>query len=243
MKVLFLNKKSLVGLKAIAMLFVLPLSAFAVPANAQNSEGRDWDNSKLLYGVHASLTANDVDIYYTTNTSINKYSPNALGFRMAVIGEYQPRRYFSLRTMPGVSLFNARWEPDNDAASVATLNSYKIESVLAEVPVDIKIYPFRISKRDPFRTKNWQPYIAAGLAYYFDFASLRKDRGDDNIRQLNTHDLRYIGSLGVNWYTPYCKIGFEIKTSYGLIQHSISDYNSLFFHSATMFSLGINIEA
>ena len=243
MKVLFLNKKSLVRLKAIAMLFVLPLSAFAVPANAQNSKGRDWDNSKLLYGVHASFIANDVDIYYTTSTSLNDNSFYAPGFRIAVIGEYQLSNCFSLRTMPGVSIFNIRWEPDNDAASIATSNSYKVESVLAEVPVDIKIHPFRISKLEPFRTSNWQPYIAAGLAYYFDFASLRKDRGDDNIRQLNTHDLRYIGSMGVDWYTPYCKIGFEIKTSYGLILHSISDYNSPFFHSATVFSLGINIEA
>lgn len=243
MKVLFLNKKSLVSLKAIAMLFVLPLSAFAVPANAQNSKGRDWDNSKLLYGVHASFITNDVDIYYTTSTSLNDNSFYAPGFRIAVIGEYQLSNCFSLRTMPGVSIFNTRWEPDNDAASIATSNSYKVESVLAEVPVDIKIYPFRISKQEPFRTSNWQPYIAAGLAYCFDFASLRKDRSDDNIRQLNPQDLCYMGSLGVDWYTPYCKIGFEIKTSYGLILHSISDYNSPFFHSATVFSLGINIEA
>ncbi len=243
MKVLFLNKKSLVSLKAIAMLFVLPLSAFAVPANAQNSKGRDWNNSMLLYGVHASFIANDVDIYYTTSTSLNDNSFYAPGFRIAVIGEYQLSNCFSLRTMPGVSIFNTRWEPDNDAASIATSNSYKVESVLAEVPVDIKIYPFRISKQNPFRTSNWQPYIAAGFAYCFDFASLRKDRSDDNIRQLNPQDLCYIGSMGVDWYTPYCKIGFEIKTSHELILHSISDYNSPFFHSATVFSLGINIEA
>lgn len=243
MKVLFLNKKSLVSLKAIAMLFVLPLSAFAVPANAQNSKGIDWDNSKLLYGVHASFIANDVDIYYTTSTSLNDNSFYAPGFRIAVIGEYQLSNHLSLRTMPGVSIFNTRWEPDNDAASIATSNSYKVESVLAEVPVDIKIYPFRISKQNPLRTSNWQPYIAAGFAYCFDFASLRKDRSDDNIRQLNPQDLRYTGSLGVDWYTNYLKIGFELKASYGLLQHSIGNNNSLYFHSAPTFSIGFNIEA
>ena len=235
MKVLFSNKKSLVRLRGIAMLFVLPLSAFAVPANAQNSKGRDWDNSKLLYGVHASFIANDVDIYYTTSTSLNDNSFYAPGFRIAVIGEYQLSNYFSLRTMPGVSLLNTRWEPGEDVTAFTTASNYKVESVLGEVPIDIKILPCRIG--------NWHPYLAVGLNYSFDFASLRKDSGNDYLKRLDAQDLRYTGSLGVDWYTNYLKIGFELKASYGLLQHSIGNNNSLYFHSAPTFSIGFNIEA
>lgn len=235
MKVLFSNKKSLVRLRGIAMLFVLQLSALAVSANAQNSEGRDWDNSKLLYGVHASFIANDVDIYYTTSTSLNDNSFYAPGFRIAVIGEYQLSNYFSLRTMPGVSLLNTRWEPGEDVTAFTTASNYKVESVLGEVPIDIKILPCRIG--------NWHPYLAVGLNYSFDFASLRKDSGNDYLKRLDAQDLRYTGSLGVDWYTNYLKIGFELKASYGLLQHSIGNNNSLYFHSAPTFSIGFNIEA
>lgn len=236
MKVLFSNKKSLVRLRGIAMLFVLQLSALAVSANAQNNMGRDWSNSKLLYGVHASYTLNDIDIYYTTSSlEKNLHSTYASGFRMAVIGEYLLGDYFSLRTMPGVSLLNTRWEPGEDVTAFTTTSNYKVESVLGEVPIDIKILPCRIG--------NWHPYLAVGLNYSFDFASLRKDSGNDYLKRLDAQDLRYTGSLGVDWYTNYLKIGFELKASYGLLQHSIGNNNSLYFHSAPTFSIGFNIEA
>ena len=236
MKVSFSNKKSLVRLSGIAMLFAFQVSALAVPAKAQNNAGRDWSNSKLLYGVHASYTLNDVNIYYTTSSLVKcTHTTYASGYRMAVIGEYLHGDHFSLRTMPGVSLLNTRWEPAEEATSYAMATNYKIESVLGEVPIDIKILPVRIG--------NWRPYLAVGLNYSYDFASLRKDSGDDYIKRLDAHDLRYTGSLGLDLYTNYLKIGLELKASYGILHHSISDNNSLFFLSAPTFSIGFNIEA
>ena len=214
--------------KSIAMLSLLALLAGA--AYAQKQDKGTYENRKFLYGIHLGLTENKFDLYSTNGGliasqngpfSVDDRSYHARGFRLALIGEARLGRCFSLRVMPGVSLFRA----------------LKLESVRGEVPVDVKFHPYRWGKVEP--------YLTSGLGYGYDFASSRED-SHNYIKPLNAHDLRYTCGLGVDWYTRYVKLGLELKAGFGLLPPNTSGINSnslSYFLNATSLCLGINIEA
>ena len=214
--------------KSIVMLSLLSLLAGV--AHAQNQDNGAFSNHKFLYGIHLGFTNNEFDLYSTNGGLIasqdgtlhtdgsNRYE---YGFRFAVIGEARLGRCFSLRVMPGVSLFSA----------------LKLESVRGELPVDVKFHPYRWGKVEP--------YLTSGLGYGYDFASLRGD-SHNYIKPLNAHDLRYTCGLGVDWYTRLVRVGLELKADFGLLPPNTSaiNPNSLSnFHCGPSFTLGINIEA
>ena len=214
--------------KSIVMLSLL--SILAGVAHAQNQDNGAFSNHKFLYGIHLGFTNNEFDLYSTNGGLIasqdgtlhtdgsNHYE---YGFRFAVIGEARLGRCFSLRVMPGVSLFRA----------------LKLESVRGELPVDVKFHPYRWGKVEP--------YLTSGLGYGYDFASLRED-SHNYIKPLNAHDLRYTCGLGVDWYTRLVRVGLELKAGFGLLPPNTSAItpNSLSnFHCGPSFTLGINIEA
>ena len=206
------------------------LSLFAGAAHAQIQNNGTWDNHKLHYGIHLGLTDNQFELYPDHGgliasqdglSSMDDRSYHARGFRLAVIGEARLGRCFSLRVMPGVSLFRA----------------LKLESVRGELPVDVKFHPYRWGKVES--------YITSGLGYGYDFASLRDD-SHNKIKPLNAHDLRYTCGLGLDWYTRLVRVGFELKAGFGLLPPNTSDINPNClsnFHCGPSFTLGINIEA
>jgi hypothetical protein len=148
---------------------------------------------------------------------------HAAGFRLAVIGEARLGRCFSLRVMPGISYFSACRS--------------RLESVRAELPLDVKFHPVRMGKLEP--------YLASGLSYGYDFATLRDD-ATIIINPLNAHDLRYTCGLGVDWYTRLVRVGVELKAGFDLLPPN-TDGSGLsrhaYFHAGPTFSIGINIEA
>lgn len=220
-------------LKSIVMVSMLLAGA----AHAQNQDSGAFSNHKFLYGIHLGLTDNKYELYSaygrildSQNSSFvrddnppsqDDLSSHARGFRLAVIGEAQLGRCFSLRLMPGLSLFRA----------------LKLESVRCELPVDVKFHPFRKG--------NLEPYIASGLCYGYDFASLRDD-SHNNIKPLNAHDLRYTCGLGLDWYTKILKFGIEMKAGFNLLPpntSAVSTRSLSYFYNGATFCLGINIEA
>ena len=213
--------------KSIAMLSLLTLLAGA--AHAQKQDNGTLSDHKFLYGIQLGLTENKFDLYSTHGglianqndpSSVDDRSYHARGFRFAVIGEAWLGRFFSLRVMPGVSLFRA----------------LKLESVRGELPIDVKFHPVRKG--------NIEPYIASGLSYGYDFASLRND-GNTVIKPLNAHDLRYTCGLGLDWYTRIVRVGLELKAGFGLLPPNTSGINpnSLsYFPNGANFCLGLIIE-
>lgn len=207
--------------RGIAMLFVFQLSLLVGTAQSQERDGGAYENHKFLYGIHLGYTENKVDIYSTQGGTLHPSDEHSFytgGFRMAVIGEAQLGRCFSLRAMPGVSLFSG----------------LKLESIRGELPVDVKFHPVRMG--------NLRPYLTSGIGYDFDFASQRDD-GHSYIKPLNVHDLRYTCGMGVDWYTRLVRLGFELKASFGLLPLGTGSSNFSYFHSSPTFCLGINIEA
>lgn len=228
MKVLFQGKKSFQKSLGIALLCIV-LSA---PAYSQSQEQGGPDNHKFLYGIHLGYTENMFDFYSTNGGLIASQGgtlhtdgshSHAAGFRLAVIGEARLGRCFSLRVMPGISYFSACMS--------------RLESVRAELPLDVKFHPVRMGKLEP--------YLASGLSYGYDFATLRDD-ATTIINPLNAHDLRYTCGLGVDWYTRLVRVGVELKAGFDLLPPN-TDGSDLsrhaYFHAGPTFSIGINIEA
>ncbi len=226
MKVLFQGKKSFQKSLGIALLCIV-LSA---PAYSQSQEQGGPDKHKFLYGIHLGFTDNQFDLY-STNGGLIASQDGTLhtdgshyherGFRLAVIGEARLGRCFSLRVMPGVSLFRA----------------LKLESVRGELPVDVKFHPYRWGKVEP--------YLTSGLGYGYDLASTRED-SHNYIKPLNAHDLRYTCGLGVDWYTRLVRVGFELKAGFNLLPPNTNGVNNnslSYFHCGPSFTLGLNIEA
>jgi len=237
--------------KAAMLLCIFLLSFLSVPTHAQNQGQGDSDNHKLLYGLHLGFTENRVDLYHTQGGEVHaleegNHSFYAPGFRIAVLTDIQLVHYLSLRVMPGVSLFGRNWEPgditvlstDRHPCQPLPSVSYKVESVLGELPVDIKFHPFRMGK--------WQPYLCSGLSYSYDFTALRKDSGNGSIQRLNAHDLRYTCGMGLDYDTRFIKVGVELKAGFGLLPlgtDGIGYTNAFYFHSGPTVSLGLNFEA
>ena len=233
MKAFLRGKKRVVWPKGILALYILQSSLFVAPVHSQEHAG----GRTMRYGLHLGFSENMVNLYGGTQggevQALDNQSFYVPGFRIAVTGDLQMGRYFSLRVMPGVMLFGRSWEPED---VVLPAIDYKVESVLGELPIDVKFHPFRKG--------SWQPYFCIGLSYGFDFASLRKDVADGSIQRLNAHDLRYTCGLGLDCDTRYLRVGVDLKASFGLIPPSGSGHtNPVYFHGGPTFSLGFNIEA
>ena len=238
--------------RSIVLLCILQLSFLSLPAHSQKQDHGESDNRKTFYGLSLGLTRNNIDLYHTQNGVAHaleegKHPFYAPGFRIAVIGGIRLGNYFSLRVMPGVSIFGKNWKPDNIAGSTSPSTNYKVESVLGELPVDIKFHPFRIVNPKPqFILSYLVPYLTSGLGYSFDFASQRTNNDAESIQRLNAHDLRYTCGLGLDCHMRYLTVGFEFKASFGLLSPNTSgtDHtNAFYFHSSPTLSIGINIEA
>lgn len=223
MKVLFREMRSLVRPMVVALLGI----ALSVSAHAQ-------DNPQVSYGLHLGFTENKVDLYSTqsgeTQAMESFLTP---GFRIAVIGEAPLSSSFSLRMMPGMSVFSSKWEPNNFDATALPSTGYKVESILGELPVDVKFH-VRIGKVEP--------YVAFGLNYRFDFSSMRKD-DDGSLQPLNVQDLHYTTAWGVDWYTRYLKVGFEIRINKRILSPGSGGSDLFYFRNGSSFSLGVNFEA
>lgn len=133
------------------MLGIFLLSFYAVPAFAQEEEGV----KKVHYGLQLGMSENSIDLYHVQNGVAHELSEGnssfyATGFRLAVLADIELSRYFSLRVIPGVSLINNSWEPDGIGVATVSSVDYKVKSVCGELPVDIKIHPFRAGNVRPF---------------------------------------------------------------------------------------------
>lgn len=227
--------------KSIVMLSLMSLLAGA--AHAQNQVSATVGKHKVLYGLQVGVTINTVDLYNTSGGVAHaleegNHTIHVPGFRFAVIGEIPLNRNFSLRAMPGVSLFKSNWEPGNVSVPTSPSTDYKVESVCGELPVDVKFIAIRWG--------HLEPYLISGLSYRFDFASLRNDSDAGSIQSLNAHDISFSFGCGLDWYTRYLKLGVEFKASLGLLPPHTSggDHtNPFYFHNSNSFYIGLNIEA
>lgn len=228
--------------RAALLLCIFHFSFLSIPVHAQEQDGVNPDNRKVLYGIHWGFTENQLDIYHSDAEGFARpleqgnHSFFAPGTRINVMYDVRLGNHFRLRVMPGVSLVGRNWEAGDISITTSPSVEYKVKSVCGELPVDVKFYPFRRG--------NQELYLTSGLSYSFDFNSLRRDNDEGTIQRLNSHDLRYICGMGYEFDTRYVRLGIELKATFGLPSPNIisdTHTDTFYFHSGPTFGFGFNI--
>ena len=207
---------------------MLLLLLATLPCLGQNTAANlgNFDNRTLHWGIQVGLTSSKFDLHYSEDDSLRQniqgtqsaYSP---GFHINVIGDLRLGDYFNLRLLPGVTLVSRDIQYMWSKAYTETHWKYDekrtVESVYGEIPLELK---FRAK-----RYANFRPYLLAGGSWGFDFASLRKNKNndDESIIRLNAMDLRYSMGVGLDFFMKYVKFAIEFKMAFGLIDLQVAD--------------------
>jgi len=219
--------------KYILILLLLP----ALGGWAQDRPGHlnTFDTRKFHYGIQVGYTQSKFDLQYSEQDTIRQtilgttsyYSP---GFHINVIGDMRLSDYFNLRLLPGITLISRDmsyvWSEDYTSTHWKYDTRRTVESVYGEIPVELK---FRAK-----RYGNFRPYLTAGGVWGFDFASLRKNKNnnDESIIRLNPVDLRYTAGVGFDFFLRYVKFAIEFKSAFGLVDLRVED-NDYYTQSVT----------
>ena len=215
------------------ILLLLP----AIVSWAQDRPGHlnTFDSQTLHYGIQVGYTQSKFDLQFSEQDTLRQtilgttsyYSP---GFHINVIGDLRLNDYFNLRLLPGITLISRDmsyvWSEDYTSTHWKYDTRRTVESVYGEIPLELK---FRAK-----RYGNFRPYLTAGGVWGFDFASLRKNKNnnDESIIRLNPIDLRYTSGVGFDVFLRYVKFAIEFKMAFGVIDLRVED-NDYYTQSAT----------
>ncbi|MBO4600015.1 MAG: PorT family protein [Bacteroidales bacterium] len=194
-----------------------------------------FDERKLHYGIQVGYTQSKFDLHYSEDAEVREdilgttsyYSP---GFHINVIGDLRLGDHFNFRLLPGITLISRdmafRWSDEYISTHWKYDTRRTVESVYGELPVEFK---FRAKRYADFR-----PYLTAGGSWGFDFASLRKNKNnnDESIIRLNVADLRYTMGVGFDFFLHYVKFAIEMKMAFGLTDLKVED-DDLYTRSTT----------
>lgn len=204
------------------VLWLLPV----VSAQTRAARLGSFDNRKLHYGIQVGYTQSKFDLNFSENDTLRQtimgvtsyYSP---GFHINVIGDLRLSDNLNLRLLPGITLISRDMAFSWSEAYTSTHWKYDtrrtVESVYGEIPLELK---FRAKRYTDFR-----PYLTAGASWGFDFASLRKNKNnnDESIIRLNAIDLRYTAGVGFDFFLRYVKFAIEFKMAFGLLDLKVMD--------------------
>ncbi|PIE48504.1 MAG: PorT protein [Flavobacteriales bacterium] len=166
----------------------------------------NFDKDFLHWGYYIGLNYNDFKVSYKAPDEF----PDAyvetqprLGFNIGLIGELRLHNNFSLRLEPGLmsnkkKLYFRHMETPRD--SVRSANSaYLHVPLLVQFNAD--------------RMRNIRPFVAAGIAYDYNFAS-NYNNPDDNSSgefRMQRHNLMYELAVGMDFYFFYFKFSPSIR--------------------------------
>ena len=222
--------------KGLISLFLLLLCTLC-SAKGQNRASNlgSFDKRLLHYGIQVGYTQSKFDLVYSEDETLRQniqgttsyYSP---GFHINVIGDLRMSDYFNLRLLPGVTLISRElafaWSEAYRQTHWKYDRSRTVESVYGELPLEIKFRAMRYS--------NFRPYLTSGASAGFDFASLRKNKNnnDESIIRLDPVDLRYTMGFGFDFFLRYVKFAIELKMAFGLVNLRVED-DDLYTQSTT----------
>ena len=220
--------------KTILLLLCLTSTHALTAQNAPVHLGK-FDERKVHFGIQVGYTMSKFDLHYTDDDEVREnilgttsyYSP---GFHINEINDFRLGDHLNLRLMPGITLISRDmafvWSDDYTSTHWKYDTQRTVESVYGELPVEFK---FRAMRYSDFR-----PYLIAGGSCGFDFASLFKNRNnnDESIIRLNPFDLRYTMGMGFDFFLPYVKFAIELKMAFGIMDLRVED-DDLYTRSTT----------
>ncbi len=177
----------------------------------------NFDRKMIHFGF--ILSANTADFYIQQKADFS-FSDSLLGmsnvpqsgFNLALLASYDPIKNIHVRFLPGLS-FQDRGieyrflEPDGKTETILK----RTESVYLDMPLMIKLRTNRVG--------NFAAYALVGGKWSKDMQS-QKDvnnvQGDESILRLKSTDYSLDLGGGVDFFLPFFKFGFEIKSAIGL---------------------------
>lgn len=208
------------------ILILLLVTAHAALGQTTPARLGNFDLRRLHYGIQVGYTQSKFDLHYSDDEGLREnilgttsyYSP---GFHINVIGDLRMTKHLNLRLLPGITLISRDlafvWSEAYTSTHWKYDNHRTVESVYGEIPLEVK---FRAD-----RYTNFRPYLTAGGSWGFDFASLRKNKNndDESIIRLAAMDLRYTTGVGFDFFLRYVKFAIEFKMSFGLLNLRVED--------------------
>lgn len=211
-------------MKKFALFILLLLSI--ISAKSQVLNRASYDERPYHFGIQVGYTASKFDVGFTSADSVrgllnNSNSYYSAGFNIAVIAELRLGRYFTLRALPGVAIINRTinytWDPAYQAAHPIVDEMRTVEPVYGDFPIEFKY--------KAMRWNNFRPYVTAGASIGHDFASLfkNKNNNEESIIRMTPNDLRYSIGVGSSFFLPYVKFAVELKMHFGLVDLKVAD--------------------
>lgn len=205
---------------------LLLFAANALPAQTRPVHLGKYDDRQLHWGIQVGYTQSKFDLRFSEDDQLREnilgttsyYSP---GFHINVIGDLRLSDWLNLRLVPGVTIIDRdlffNWSEGYTSTHWKYDLSRTVESVYGEVPLELKL---RAKRYNDFR-----PYLVAGGSWGYDFASLFKNKNNNNesVIRLSPVDLRYTMGVGFDFFLFNVKFAIELKMLFGVVDLRIPD--------------------
>ncbi|MDO5760302.1 MAG: outer membrane beta-barrel protein [Bacteroidota bacterium] len=204
--------------------FIMFCSIVGIKANAQSSPPNmpEYDEQVLHFGVtlgYNSLYSNmvkkaDLPLY---DTIMGFSSHSEPGLAIGVSADLRLLSFLHLRFIPTLVLSERTFVYNVLKNDNYTERRNSLEVIYLEAPLELKIQ----SKR----YHNFRPYLLAGGKFVYDMGSIKRKKlkPEEYLMKLENKELFYTLGVGFDFYLPMCKIGIELKSSFGLTD--ILDHN------------------
>lgn len=221
--------------KKTILLLILTFVAVAAQGQTNAANLGAFDRAPYHFGIQVGYTQSKFDLQYSEDEALRQdlqgttsyYSP---GFHINIIGDARLGDYLNFRLLPGVTLISRDLAYAWSASYRETHWKYDemrtVESVYGEIPAEFKFRAMRYA--------NFRPYLTAGGSAGFDFASLFRNKNNNNesIVRLNPVDLRYTMGVGFDFFLRYVKFAIEMKMTFGIPDLRVED-DDLYTQSVT----------
>lgn len=208
-------------------LVIMFFSIVGGKAKAQSSPPNmpEFDEKVLHFGVtfgYNSLYSNMVK-----KTSLPLYdtimgfsSMSEPGLAIGVSADLRLMSFLHLRFIPTLILSERTFTYDILKNDQYIERKNSLEVIYLEAPLELKIQ----SKR----YHNFRPYLLAGGKFVYDMGSIKRKKlkPEEYLMKLENKELFYTVGMGFDFYLPMCKIGIELKSSFGLtdiLDHSFNN--------------------
>ena len=239
--------------KTIICLFLvlsfLSIKTYAQSRSVQNLPRKDYEKihfgfvlgaNQMFFSIKpiSNLSQNFYDEAYSPDVecdSLKLYSIESTptnGFTVGIVSNLRLGNYFDLRFVPSL-LFGERYL---EYELLCYRYSVGKDPWITEVPKNLSStfisLPFTLKYKSK-RLNNLRGYVFSGVNFCIDLASnAKKKQNNDDIQiKLKKNDMMFELGAGFDFYTPFFKLGTEIKISYGI--------NDIIEREENIYSVGI----
>lgn len=229
-RIKYLSKTNVIlSVKKIALILLIGVLSFhSFGQSLKTPNYPKFDRRWFHFGFMLGLNTSNLYTIPTTNTDLTPglvsiSTKSYPGFNLGIISSFKlGHPTLSLRFIPSLSFMEREVNYHFiDDKGEDELIQQKIESTNLDFPLLIKYRTLRYN--------NFAAYFVGGAQYTIDLQS-KQDVAQvfsNPILKLNKHDFQAQLGVGVDFFLPYFKFGFEIKLSHSMMNTLYQDNTRL----------------